>query len=101
MYHIDLMRQAVAVYNNEGIRVGHVRHFGVTHQQVMYFLLSHPEQPGIQCQSITESGNRKYYWNVKGSKAKITVTVNNERLYYELLGAANMILDSEEIEEVF
>ena len=88
------MRQAV--YNNELIHAGHVRYFGEAHQQVVYFLFSYPEKPGIQCQSITESGNRKYYWNVKGSKAKVTVTVNDERLYYELLGTTN----SEEIEEV-
>ena len=99
--YVDLIRQTVAVYNNEGIRVGHVRHFGVVHQQFMYFLSSHPEQPRIICHSITESGNRKYYWNVIESKDKVSSSIYDERLYYDLLVAANMLLPSDEIEEVF
>ena len=77
-----------------------MRKYKVPHQQLIHWLLIHPGQPVMECMSETESGTRNYYWSVFGSKAIVTVTVVDENLYYELLSAASIVLDVDDIEEI-
>jgi hypothetical protein len=101
---------AIAVYNAAtGERIGHIRSFtgpmtGMrpNYQEIIYSLLNvGDDEVEVSVRSLQPSGDRSYYWNVHGFYAEVTVTVESEELYHQLIAEAIAYnIPDDEIEEV-